>query len=73
MSIGASVGLHMGACTRKRGVFEAFRSVADTYDLLWGSPCAKEGRLMKAMVRLHRRTVEPHCGIRVIRKVMVLR
>ena len=25
---------------------------------------------MKAMERLHRRTVEPHCELRVIRKVM---
>ena len=29
--------------------------------------------IMKAMGRLHRRTVEKHCGIRVIRKVMALR
>ena len=37
-----------------------------------GRPYAKEWRLMKAMGCLHRRIVEPHCGIRVIRKVMVL-
>ena len=62
----------MGACTRKRGAFEEFRSVSDAYDL-WGRPYAKEGRRIKAMGRLHRRTVEPHCGIMVIRKVMLLR
>ena len=40
----------------------------DTLCIHYGAPMCK--RLMKAMGR---RTVEPHCGIRVIRKVMVLR
>ena len=60
-----SCGAIMGTCARKRGTFEAFRSVSDAYNL-WGRPCAKEGRL-------HRCTVEPHCGITVIGKVTVLR
>ena len=63
---------HMGDCARKRGAFDAYRSVSYAYDP-WGRPCAKEGRLMKAMGRLHRRTVELPCGIKVTRKVMALR
>ena len=74
MSIGAPVWLYLPPSRErgKRGAFEAFRSVSDAYDL-WGRPCAKEGRIMKVMGRLHRRIVELHCVIRVIRKVMVLR
>ena len=69
---------HWGACgviwaPAREISFEASRMVSDAYVLLWRRPRAKEGCLMKAMGRLHRRTVEPHCGIRVIRKVMVLR
>ena len=74
--------VHRGACgaiwasAHERGAhLRHLRAslITDAYDLLWGRPCAKEGRLMKAMGRLNRRTVEPHCGARVIRKVMVLR
>ena len=63
LSTGASVGpnerLHA-----KKGAFEAFRSVSDSYDLYGGAHVQK--REIKAMGRPHRRTVGPHCDIRVI-------
>ena len=62
-----SIGAHAG----KRG-----RSVSDAYGLwAYGCQVQKKGarRFVKAMGHLHLRTVEPHCGFRVIQKVMVIR
>ena len=60
---GASVGPN-GRLHAKKGAFEAFRSVSDSYDLYGGAHVQK--REIKAMGRPHRRTVGPHCDIRVI-------
>ena len=40
-------GSYMGACTRKRGAFEVFRSISDAYDL-WGAPMCKRGAPYKS-------------------------
>ena len=73
------IDVYRGACgaiwapARERGANFRYLGASLMPMTMGWRPCAIELRLMKVMGRLHRRTVELHCGTRVIRKVMVLR